>query len=138
MDMDWLSGCARQMQPGRGIHAVRWLRRKFGVGDCGAMNCQHATLHHGHTYRCALGRFGGLPHLGTCLACQRGEEEPAETARRMSVAEERQRICGACDIADTCPLWHKTACQRMALWRRPGMSCPADRWGPAIGQLAAQ
>ncbi len=102
------------------------------------LTCEHATLHHGHTYRCAQGRFGGLPHLGVCLACQRGEADPAETEHRRSIVQERRRICESCDIADDCALLaHKTACHRMALWQRPGMCCPSDRWGPVIIETAA-
>ena len=41
-----------------------------------AEHCQHATLDHGHTYRCALGRFGGLPHIGVCRACLAGARDP--------------------------------------------------------------
>ena len=32
------------------------------------MHCKHATHLRASTYRCALGLFGGSPHIGVCLA----------------------------------------------------------------------
>ena len=94
----------------------------------------------GRKFRESLAKIFELPDGEVDFACPQGL--PWRNAPQRKPCPPfvlvRKATCGACDIADTCALWHGTACQRMALWRRPGMSCPADRWGPAIGQLAAQ
>ncbi|MCD6364805.1 MAG: hypothetical protein J7M14_02915 [Planctomycetes bacterium] len=75
-------------------------------------DCRHAMLMDRGTVTCALGRFGGFPHIGTCRACLAGaiDANPHKAApnslrgsrRRPDICPHLVRSC--CGRANVCGL----------------------------------
>jgi hypothetical protein len=64
-----------------------------------AEHCQHASLDHGQTYRCARGLFGGRPHVGVCRLCLATGGPDGHPRTRVSI---RDVIAGNREAAAGC------------------------------------